>query len=677
MHSVGSKHGVASYIPMNTFVAAGANGGTGAVCGPAPGLQRNPSTSFAADCLGFSKHAIKGSDVAAASCAPAGPAGPSACCPGSGCVPGPPACGPPTAYELGGSLFNVETSPSAPSLTVEGRLVRVEGVYGIGAGYISATGAATGFLAWLGVEGVGASTQSVGGGTAGAALPTVLLQCDLPGHTQIATLLHPRALAVRPGQVTIVGSGSVTDAITGVVVASNQPMMALVPVAGCALGTPAILVGNGDPTFATYGSLYFDLAANPCDGGATWYVCGTGFLSGSSPPIQTAFVALVDGTTGTALQLTALDPTHTLFPASTGVSLTVSGCLINVAVNDYSGAEGTSPALIWSLAPSTLTPLAPWPTPTLTQYNSHTTLRVVPPVQVQTLEAVRLRQDAAGRAFLVCRGAVGAASMSGLGLPAHCLVVMFFAADTTPDTSMGSLAWGVPDGGLTALTVPMDAVLLSDGNLVVVGNSFQGGGTWTVTYNSTLLQPVITNVDLGPTAAGGPWCIAVPTRCPRMCRLPAPDYAGIVQPAVQVLFASLNGCADLRLANAVSVANPKCIQVFGDVDWHIASPAQPGGVLNAVVVLGCQPYVQNSGAVACCSGSPWGTACPTDGGPLRVDYCCGGASTLAVAGPVVLGFTDSAPLPVVPGTLWYNGTIGRFQAYDNSGNVQTLAWATT
>lgn len=660
---------------MDSFVAAAAGGGVGVTCGRLGGLSRNPSTAFAADGLGFSKHPLP---VVAAPVPVPGGCGAGAatsCCAGTPCapaVPSPP-CADAAGYEQGGALFQVMTAPAPPAQVVQGRLVRTVGSYGVGAGCSSASGAPVGFLAWLGPEGVGPP--------AGSALPTVVLQMDLPGGGQVAYMRSPRALAVsvRPAAgaggrvVTIVGSGVVVNTVTGVTVLDNQPMMAVVPVCGCALGTPVLLVGNGDDTFAALGSAYYDLAANPCDGGATWYVCGMGLLPGQEATISVAFVALVDGSSGTALALTALDPDGLSFPSSVAVSVAVSSCLVNAAVNDYS--VDASPALIWSLAPGTLAPLAPWPMVAMTQYNDPTTLRVKPPVQAQALEAVRLLQDASGRAFLVCRAAVGGVAASGLGLPSQCLVVLFFASDTSPDAAMGALAWGVPDAGATAATIPTDAALLPDGTLAIVGNAFQGGGAWEVRYDATLQFASVSGVALGPGTAGGPWAILVPTWCGRPCATVSTNTTldALTQPGVQVLLFNLGGCADVRLANAVSVASTRCIQVFGDVLVHADSPAQPAVVLDIVVLLACQPLLQN-GATTCCVNKPWGSACPQDGGPLRVDYCCGGPSTLAVSGPIVLGFT-SAPSPLVPGTLWYNGDIGRFQAYDNNGDVQTLAWA--
>ena len=666
---------------MNAFVGPAAGGGTGVVCGPIPGLSRTLTTTFAADGLGFGRHP-KWAVGAPAAAAPS-----PGCCSGSVCsggpLPGPP-CTSAAGYEAGGTLFQVMSDPSAPvaaedgAVIVQGRLVRTEGAYGIGAGFSTMTGDPVGFLAWLGTEGVGPPPAPGVGAVGGPPLPTVVLQSPL-ADGQVAQLLYPRALAVRATlpalQVTVAGSGVIADAVTGVVLQAGVPMLALVPVCGCALGTPVVLAGNGDPTLAT--QAYYDLAANPCDGGASWYVCGTGQPFGDEGTPAVAFVALVNGSTGQALQTAFLDLDGATFPDAVAVSLVVGSGLVTAAVNVPTPPETTlSPALLWSLAPGTLASLAPWPTPGLTQYNDLATLRVAPPVQVSLLTAVRVRLDAAGRLFLVGRGVVAApaAPGTGLGLPAECLVVVFFAADTSPDGTLGALAWGVPDGGLTTVTQPTDVALLPDATLVIVGNAFQSGGpgSGAVLYDTTLPFLNVPEVVLGQGAPGGPWCLAVPTRCPRLCPVPGGN-TGQVQPAVILLFQALAGCADVRLANALSVVNPRCVQVYGDVDTHITSPAQPGAVLDVVLSLGCNPVVQNAGPV-CCTGKPWGSACPTDGGPLRVDYCCNGPSTLAVAGPLVLGFLDGPPEPVVPGTVWYNGTLGRMQAYDNTGTVRTIDW---
>jgi hypothetical protein len=649
---------------MNAFAAV-PSGGTGVTCGRVAGLTANPATAFTADCLGFSKH--PGTPMFPCGRPATGQGqGQGQCCggPESACLPAP--CPLPAAYEAG-SLFQF-TSPGLPTAgVVQARVVRAQAGYAVGTATNVTTGLSSGLLTWVGL---GANPDP-------GVRPTVLLEFPSPQGSTFA-LQFPRALAVFPDVVVVVGSGRVSNTATGTLIADRQPMLAVVPASGCALGSPTMCAGNGafssgSPQFLG-GMEYYDVLPNPCDRGATLYVCGVGYESEMSQPLP---VVLLVGWDGMALAAAS-------FPSSAvAVSIALTECLVSVAINKPAPSGTAAQVSIWSLVPGTLASVAPVPLLSGTQYNDPLSGIVRLPPVVTSLVAVRLVAGPQGTLFLVGRGTTTTSGSLAAGLPPVCLVILAFSADTTPNTTygeFGAITWGVPDGGATASTQPTDACLQADGSLAIGGNAFVAG-TSTVVYPS-LPHLTTASVDVGTGAAdgAGPWLLTVGNPCGvavNSCAVPARSgTCGVSQvwPAAQCLVWGLGGCKDLRLLNATMVARPGVLAGVGDVFGHLGCAAQPAGLLDVVVTTTtCPPRLLNARPL-CTSGPCWGSCAPLDGGPLRVDYCCGEGSALAVAGPITLCGQTAPPVPVVAGTLWFNAATNQFQAYDNNGNVRSIAF---
>jgi hypothetical protein len=559
----------------------------------------------------------------------------------------PPCGGPPPALEAA-TLFGFIGDLGGGNV-IPARVARATANYACGTAVQTSTGTPVGFLAYVSDSDAVLATQA-------------LVQAQPSGNTLVMD--EARALVVRfvPGcgtTVTVVGTGSMFNTASGDVLASRQPMLAHVAVAGCVLGGPQLFMGNGDTQFVNGG--YYDVALDPTTGGTALYVCGYGTQGPEGPGEPRVPVAYYVNLEGAALSSAALQG-----PGLNGVAVSLAAltCLLNVGVNlDAAPSGPATGALVWSLALTVLTSVAPVPMPQGTQYNDATTGTLRSDGSFADVVIVRLLADAAGRLFVVGR------VNQGGPLAARALAVFAFDADTAPWVSFGALGivtWAVT--GTTAVASdPTDATLLPDGSLVVCGNAYPSSGGLLFSYDSTL--PFLsTPPDQGIPS---PFAVLLATGCPG-----GPQCSAPTEPALQILFTSLPGCAQGRLLTAVFAGNPKCLHFVGDVMAHLTCPAQPAGVLHAIAALACPVRLLNAnpagGAAAWAAGL--GPA-PVDGGPLRVDYCCGGRSTLMVAGPVVIGGScedPGQPLLPIPGTLSYDSATDRFLVCTADGTWRAL-----
>ncbi len=630
---------------MDMFAAT--SGGTSSTCGFRRGLEAGGGSTFRGNALGFQVHAA-GPCVRTPPPAPPAPALLAA-------DTGP---GPRKAYEcsaLHGFLGQLDVGLGE---TWAARLVRARHGYGIGAAVLASTGVQEGFLVFL-----SDSDQVL------ATMPLIAPQED--GTT--IHLRQPRALLVQdtlggfgdvgniPAVVTIVGNGVLVDS-DGVTVLLSDVVLATVRVSGCILCAPTMLIGNGvtwstDPDAPA--ATYYDLCPAPCEPGMV-YVCGSAPFTGSATSAA-AMVALVDTSTGVAIQYLVLSSV----PGSVAVSLGMSFALLAMGVNVGSG--GSADALVWSTTPAAETTpfasVAPFPSPYNTQYNSTSTSRLRRPSNTLTMTIVRVITHTCGGIMVVARAGLGASPV----IPTQVLALYAFDSSTAPITSFGDqgiLVWYVPDAGTTSTTQPTDALLASDGSLVVVGNAFPAG-TASFVYNATL--PYLTTPAPGVGVPPRPFALQVKS-CTRAWCCCCCD--GTLPPVLQPLVSNLPGCAYARLVSAAFFTSPLCLHMVGDVFPHgCGVPAQAAGVLHALVSLTCPPRVLNAAAV----GLPPGAS----SGLVRVDTVCGatGRSTLLVSGPVVVGSIcsgDEDALPI-PGSILFDPYAQAFIGYDGT-QWRQIAW---
>lgn len=696
-------------------------GGCGFTCGRT-GLAPGVGTPSRANPLGFVQQA--GGGGGAYSVPGASPVLPPwSCGPRASSVPPCGACCVPVAYETPtlcgflGSLRGLEEGlvmqdvvPVLSARVVRATTAPTGFTYAIGVGIDGATGTEAGFLTVLGPGPVAPS-----GAPPAPVLPTVVLETT-QASGNILRLTRPRALVARgPGWITVVGTGTVTDLSLDV---TTHPMLCHVCVAGAALGAPFCIAGNGATT-VTIGTDdpvdiaqedYYDVAVNPCDP-CSLYVCGVIFVPGPEVLIPIASVRVVSLDTGMSTAVNVLDPFDSL-AATTAVSLVVQPSLGLVTMGVNGVVDGGLPrSTLWSVAAVGLAAVAPAPAPATainTLYNNPTTgLLGFGAQPLTTTVIVRVLAAPTGGLYVVAR--VGLEDSPDQ--PAVVVGLWAFGPTTAPDVGFGAdgvAVWSVPDGGLTVASLVTDAALTADATAVVlVGSAFAApaqegdvgaGGPLGVVYPSLPYLNTLAAMPTGVNAAQ-PFsfvAVAVLTGCPPggvpasvSCVPTDASLCGPCRPATVTVTWCLPGCAEARLATAVALSGPLGARVTGDVFRRVGCPAQPAGVLDVGLALLCVPRIIN-GAPATWVGATPGTAlaAPPDGGPLRVDYCAPAASTLMVAGPIIVGGpcgstatadgADGLPpvgvLPI-PGTMYFDGAAQRLYVCVNGTSFQEVVLA--
>ena len=418
---------------------------------------------------------------------------------------------------------------------------------------------------------------------------TVLATSNADGTTHIMT--SPRAVAPLPaggdGAVVIVGAGIVlaadgTVATTGPAVAIAYPR-----------GFAQVTVGNGQ---AILDEVYNDVLVcegvnvSCCSGCATpqpsLIVCGAAEGVATIRRLDMATKLPTRSLTISSDTAPPASPLYVPGVTTTAVSMApTNSTLLVVGVHVTTPSPPLTTSLLWVVdaAAGGLTQLSPW---ALTGFNDPVTgcLRLgLATLSVQVLRVMSSRQ-----------GPVSVATLSvmdtSVDAPPHATQVYRFNADTMPDTAFGVsgiATWFNPSYGTTR---PNDAMLLSNGGVLVVGNCFEieaAPTVGTLQYDVPGLPylDVFMPVDVTP-ALPVPFLVEFHGYC--ACNV------------VRVLLVGplSCGCARLTWASTVlgcTTATP--VSLLGDVDFTPGCPSVRAGLLAALLA------VQNEAAPSGC-GKP-------------------------------------------------------------------------
>jgi len=430
----------------------------------------------------------------------------------------------------------------------------------------------------------------------------------------LCVLNEPRALLCEGGAIYVVGNGQVVLPSGGVT--TSMPAVARIREDTLCV---FVQVGNGDGLVQ---ETYMDVHTMPCSD-SVLLVCGAAVFGSDVVPTATfrrldICTFLPQGIPGTGLLYSSATTNNTV-----AVSIAVSPAMGFILL----GVQTAATSLVWPLC-NDGSPIQPF----ATSFNDPISGLLRLPAGADGVTVVRMLCTPSGTSFAIC-AAHGSSSLFGTSWTA----VYAFTPDTQPEMEFGISGVACWAWSLYGASLPNEAILGTDGSVVVVGNAF-------------LTQSDLDNaVTVGPD--GLPWLqVAVPPGT-----MPQPFLVRFSASSGRpcCVMQGLGGCIDFLWAAAVVATPTASLLVMGDADSKPGQAGQPAGVLTA--------FLRPPGAVSCTRALVpiIQTSCT---GVVSVDAQCG-PTVLMVNGPVVVGDTE-LPAAAVAGAIRFRA--GVFQGFDGT-----------